>query len=397
MRRDRNHPSVILWSAGNEIHDTPYPLQAGAALKSILSVVRKEDPSRPVTMALFRPNVTGDYQNGFADMLDVVGQNYRENELIAAHEQKRTRAIIGTENAKGQTNWLAVRDYAPYAGYFVWTGVDYMGETDRRGWPYISNSSGLLDRTGQLKIDGMRVESWWSDKPVIHIVRNTAPPTDPSAPLPPPVPTEVGVATPPPPNTLFDDWTPADRRPHPETIEVYSNCAEVEAFLNGRSLGRKGLPADASPRQWGVTFASGEVRATCINKGAVVGQDALKSAGAPARIELSLENDGPVGSNWDDLAFVRARIVDAHGVVVPTAMNLIRFSVSRAGVLVVTDNNNGTDHTPFASAQRHAFAGRALAVVRGTPGLESAGDITVTATAAGLKQGSIRIITVPRQ
>ena len=388
VRRDRNHPSVVIWSAGNEIHDTAYPLQAQASLRGIESVVRKEDSSRPITMALFRPNVTGDYQNGLADMLDVVGQNYRENELIAAHEQNRARAIIGTENGRGLANWLAVRDYAPYAGYFLWTGVDYMGEADRRGWPTVSSSSGLLDRTGQLKIDGMRVESWWNNKPVVHVVRNTDPPTNPNAPPPPPVPTEVGVGTPLRANTLFDDWTPADRHPHPETIEVYSNCTEVEAFLNGRSLGRKPVPANASPRQWGVTFEPGEVRATCINNGVVAGQDVLHTAGAPARIELSLEN-GPLGSDWDDLGFVRARIVDAHGITVPTAANSIKFSVSRSGVLVVTDNNNETDHTPFASAQRRAFLGRALALVRGVPG--PGRDITVTATASGLKKGSIRI------
>jgi len=323
-------------------------------------------------------------------MLDVVGQNYRENELIAAHEQKRTRAIIGTENAKGRTNWLAVRDYTPYAGYFLWTGVDYMGEADRRGWPTVSSSAGLLDRTGRLKIDGMRVESWWSDRPVIHIVRNTDPPTDTSAPPPPSVPTEVGVGTPSATNTLFDDWTPADRRAR-QTIEVYSNCAEVEAFLNGRSLGRKPLPADASPRQWGVTFAPGEVRATCINNGVVAGQDALRTAGAPARIALSLDN-GPVGSEWNDLAFVRARIVDLHGVTVPGANPMLRFSVSQSGVLVATDNNDGTDHMPFASAQRRAFEGHALALVRGVPG--SGSDIMVTATAPGLKKGSIRIPAV---
>ena len=320
-------------------------------------------------------------------MLDVVGQNYRENELIAAHEQNRARAIVGTENGKGRTNWLAVRDYAPYAGYFLWTGVDYMGEADRRGWPYVSNGSGLLDRTGRLKIDGMRVESWWSDRPVIHLVRNTDPPVDSNAPPPPPVPTEVGVGTPPATNTLFDDWTPADRRAH-QTIEVYSNCAEVEAFLNGRSLGSKPLPADASPRQWAVAFEPGEVRATCINDGAVAGQDVLRTAGAPARIELSVDN-GPLGSDWDDLGFVRARIVDWHGVTVPNASAMIRFSVSRSGVLVATDNGDATDHTPFASAQRRAFAGWALALVRGVPGPGS--DITVTATASRLKKGSIRI------
>jgi beta-galactosidase len=175
LRRDRNHPSVVIWSAGNEIHDTAYPVQAKAALKSLLDVMHAADPTRPVTMGLFRPNVTGDYQNGLADMLDVVGQNYRENELTAAHEAKPTRKIVGTENSHARGSWIAVRDYAPYAGMFLWTGVDYLGEADRSGWPNIANPAGLIDRTGGLKVSGMQRAGWWAETPVIHVVRNAAP------------------------------------------------------------------------------------------------------------------------------------------------------------------------------------------------------------------------------
>ncbi|HWU15713.1 MAG TPA: glycoside hydrolase family 2 TIM barrel-domain containing protein, partial [Caulobacter sp.] len=174
LRRDRNHPSVVIWSAGNEIHDTAYPVQAKAALKSLLEVMHATDPTRPVTMGLFRPNVTGDYDNGLADMLDVVGQNYRENELTAAHEAKPSRKIIGTENSHARASWTAVRDYAPYAGMFLWTGVDYLGEADRSGWPNIGNPAGLLDRTGALKVSGMQRAGWWAETPVIHVVRNAA-------------------------------------------------------------------------------------------------------------------------------------------------------------------------------------------------------------------------------
>ncbi len=108
--RDRNHPSVILYSAGNEIRDTPNAAQARQTLALLLAAFHQTDPTRPVTQALFRPNASHDYSNGLADMLDVVGQNYRENELLAAHEQKPTRKIIGTENGHDRRAWLALRD-----------------------------------------------------------------------------------------------------------------------------------------------------------------------------------------------------------------------------------------------------------------------------------------------
>ena len=106
VRRDRNHPSIVIWSIGNEIHDTPYPLVAQSIITRLKDIFHAEDPTRPVTMALFRPNTTHDYENGTADLLDVVGQNYRENELAKAHADKPSRKIIGTENSKNRSSWL---------------------------------------------------------------------------------------------------------------------------------------------------------------------------------------------------------------------------------------------------------------------------------------------------
>ena len=136
---------------------------------------------------------------------------------------------------------------------FLWTGIDYLGEANRAGWPNIQFPSGLLDRTGVQRIRGMERESWWSDRPVVHVVRNAntaapGPATDGAGgPSQPAVPTMIAVATPPPVIALFDDWTPADPDAGRQTIEVYSNCRSVEAFLNDRSLGRLPLNADAAP------------------------------------------------------------------------------------------------------------------------------------------------------
>jgi len=390
VRRDRNHASIVLWSAGNEIHDTAYPVQAKAALRSILDIVHAADPSRPVTMALFRPNVTKDYDNGLADMLDVVGQNYRETELIAANRQNPRRSIIGTENAHNRTNWLPVRDYPAYSGMFLWTGVDYLGEANRSGWPNIQNPSGLLDRTGRQKIVGMERESWWSERPVVHVVRNSdpaaaAPATDGAGgPNQPVLPTMIAVVTPRSKVALFADWTPKNPAPHSETIEVYSNCQQIEAIVNGRSLGTLPINRDASPRRWAVRYAPGKVRAVCRDVGAAAVSDTLRTAGKPVRIDL--QSDQPsVGSSFDDLTYVRARVVDAHGVTVPSAANRLHFVVEGAGTLVATDNASSVDHTPFHFPDRAAQDGMAVALVRGA----GSGRFRVTATAEGLKGGAI--------
>ena len=394
LRRDRNHPSIVLWSAGNEIHDTAYPVQAKAALKSLLGVMHDTDPTRPVTMGLFRPNVTGDYANGLADMLDVVGQNYRENELTAAHEANKARKIVGTENGHGRGGWVAVRDYAPYAGMFLWTGVDYLGESDRSGWPNIDNPSGLLDRTGALKVVGMQRAGWWAEQPVIHVVRNAAPaappPSNDGAGPAPALPTMIAVATPAPKTQILDDWTPADLSPHPETIEVYSNCPTVEVTLNGRALDAKPLSADGAPRQWAVTFAPGEVIASCGKGGP---SDRLRTAGPAARVEL-VADAASVGSSFDDLAGVRARITDAKGVVVPSSDAPITFAVSGQGRFVAADNGAPTDHTVFASPTRQAYRGHAVAFLRGSG---QNGAVTLHASTPGLKPADLTLpVAAPR-
>ena len=138
VRRDRNHPSVILYSAGNEIRDTPNAELAKGILRGLLDVFHANDPTRPVTQALFRPNASHDYDDGLADMLDVIGQNYREGEILAAHAQKPSRKIIGTENQQGRLAWLALRDNPPFAGQFLWSGIDYLGES--RSWPAVASS-----------------------------------------------------------------------------------------------------------------------------------------------------------------------------------------------------------------------------------------------------------------
>ena len=383
VRRDRNHPSIVVYSAGNEIRDTPKVELAKTILKGLVDVFHENDPTRPVSQGLFRPNVSRDYDNGLADLLDVVGQNYRENEILAAHRQKPTRKILGTENTHDRNAWLALRDNAPYAGQFLWSGIDYLGEA--RAWPAIGFPFGLLDRTGTPRPRAFERQSWWSDELMVHVTRRVAPrplaPTDPGY---EPDARRIQV--------LFSDWTPQKLDPHDETVEVYSNGDEVELFLNGKSLGVKSLPPDASPRTWTVRFASGTLLAVAKNRGRVVAKDELKTAGAPARIVLSADRTR-VAPVWDDVVQITAKVVDENGVLVPTANNLVSFAVTGPGFVAAVDNGDNSSHEQFHASQRSAYQGRSFAMIKATT---SRGRITITASSPSLASSSITITAVPR-
>ena len=382
VRRDRNHPSVIIYSAGNEIRDNHADqAKAKQTLRSLVDTFHANDPTRPVTQALFRPNIEGarDYDNGLAEILDVVGQNYREREILAAYKQKPTRKILGTENTHDLNQWIALRDNPEYSGQFIWVGVDYLGES--AAWPNYAYGKGLLDRTAMPRPVGFQRQSWWSEKPMVYIARRVAPatasPTDPG----------YEVAEQKRTQTLFGDWTPKNLGPHEENAEIYSNCDEVELFLNGKSLGSKPKPADDSPRNWKVNFESGTIKAVGKNGGKVVADFELKTAGKPARLILSADKT-KIASDWNDVVHVSATVVDANGVVVPSANDLISFETIGSGVVAAVDSADNADHDPFQAKQRRAFQGRCFALIKAN---KTTGRITVAADAPGLAGAKITI------
>ncbi|HKC63228.1 MAG TPA: glycoside hydrolase family 2 TIM barrel-domain containing protein [Pyrinomonadaceae bacterium] len=385
VRRDRNHPSIIIYSAGNEIHDTPKAELAKGILTSLVAAFHESDPTRPVTQALFRPNVSHDYDNGLADLLDVVGQNYRENEILAAHGQKPSRKILGTENGHTREAWIALRDNPPYAGQFLWAGVDYLGES--RQWPTIADNFGLLDRTDMPKPIAFQRQSWWSARPVVYVTRRVAP--TPLAPTDPGYGTAAQERRP---QVLLSDWTPRDREAHDENVEVYSNCEQVELFLNGKSLGVKARPVDDSQRNWKVPFAPGTLKAVGINNGKQVATYELRTAGKPSKILLKTDQSN-LAPAWDDVAFVEATVVDENGVVVPGASDLITFKVTGPGVVVAVDSADNNSHEPFQSSERKAYQGRCFAILKASA---SSGRITLMASAAGLTSNTITINAVAK-
>jgi beta-galactosidase len=362
--RDRNHPSVIIYSVGNEIRDNLNDSAGFKKYKNQQDLIHELDPTRPVTMALFRPGSSKVYTNGFSEIMDIVGQNYREKELVNAYLDKPERKVLGTENGHGLAEWLVLRDNPFMSGQFLWTGFDYLGEAL---WPAISYDKGLFDRTGGWKQLSMQRQSWWSDKPVVHIVRKDD---------------NAGVGN------WVSNWTPTDFGTYDEaSIEIYSNCEEVELFLNNKSMGVKSKPANDAPRSWDITFEKGSLRAVGKNGGKVVATTEHKTAGEPVAIILTADKP-TIAKNWDDITYITAKVVDANGIVCPNVDKLITFNISEAGNIVAVDNGNVNSHESYINSKRLTYNGECIAIVKAK---SNAGKITITANSAELKSGSVTI------
>ena len=413
IKRNRNHPSVVIYSLGNEIWDIlplnpdpapdanigpPRPIAVAWNLfLPMRDLAHQLDPTRPLTLAILRPNVAGIYGSGFAELMDVVGQNYRDNELAAAHVQNPERKIIGTENYHERSTWIALRDNPALAGQFLWTGADYLGEAR---WPNIGSSSGLLDRTNLPKNNAFERESWWSARPVLYVARvEAARGPRLTAPAAANAPAKIQAAAPnvnapparPPAMVTVRDWTPANRQPHVETVNIYSNCDEVDLFFNDRSLGTKPLNADASPRQWKIDYQPGTLKAVGKNKGQVVATDELRTAGVPVEIVLEAETT-LLPNDWEHVICIRALLQDANGTLNPLASDRITFSVTGPAVIAAVDNGDPQSHESFQANQRSAFHGTCVACVRATA---NSGEITLTASSEGLSVGVIKLQAAP--
>ncbi len=384
--RDRNHPSVILYSIGSEVRDVCNSAQAKKTLITLRDVCHQHDPTRPVTQALYRPDLSKDYKNGFADLLDVIGQNYRESDLMAAYAAKPTRKMIQTESGPDRKAWIAIRDNPACAGQFLWTGVDYLGDAQK--WPWIGVGSGLLDRTSAPRPQAFERRAFWSDVPMVRIARRIG------GPLPQPKGTNA-------PKlidsgrfdsadqrqVLYSDWTPRGPRTGKETVEVYGNCQEIELFLNGKSLGSKPRAADDEPRVWMVPFEPGVIRAVGKNESQAVATHELRAAGTPAALELSADAEH-LECNWDDVCQVRAIVVDSAGVPVPDATPIITFKVGGPGVLAAIDSASNATHELFQASERRAFNGQCVAMIKAS---SSHGKITISASSPGLPTAIITI------
>ena len=355
IRRDRNHPSIVIYSAGNEIHDVLYDPPLGIeVVKPMCRLIHELDPTRPVTVAVNQPQISRIHDSGFAEILDVAGYNYAEDFALNGRKTKPERKIIGTENGKSPAAWRAVRDHADLPGMFCWTGFDYFGEAIRR-WPSTGFEAGMFDRTGAPHAAALQFQTYWQDKPVAYVVRMEAQPPLPSGKH---VPRE-GMA----------DWNPPVSPGEKVDLEIYANCPTVELWLNDKSLGTRDIPTDASPLNWTVPYEPGVLRVVGIKNHKSVCSNEIRTATRP--VKIILEADHRVFStDREDVCYVTAKIVDANGTVVPSATNIFSFQVLGPATILAVDNGSMESHDLFQTNSCSTYKGRCVAIVQpsGKPG-----------------------------
>jgi hypothetical protein len=367
--RDRNHPSVVLWSIGNEVDfpNDPYNEETAGILakdaQRLTNAVRRGDTTRPITAGLASLPISNPI--GLADELDVVGYNYQPEQIVRDLAAYPNRKFVGSEDGLEQSYVNLISTNSRMTGQFLWVGFDFLGEAG--AWPGHGSGSGLIDTSGFLKSRAEFRKSLWSDKPMVY------------AGVRPPSRGGGGF------RGRFGDleshwnWAGDPRAELP--VEVYSNCRSVELFLNGKSLGVKNT-ADAPGRilRWSAPFQPGELKAVGRRDGKSV-EYKLATAGEAARIELAADN-AKLAADGEDAANIEIQAVDAKGARVPGANLLCAVDVGGAGRLLAVDNGNLSDNTPLRSHSRQLNHGRAVAVVGSLA--HQAGAIYVTVTAPGL-------------
>jgi beta-galactosidase len=396
--RDRNHPSVIIWSIGNEI-----PQQGDtSALRvapELAAIVHSLDMTRPITTANDRPDTSNKIIKSGA--IDLVGYNYHEFDYGKFHDRYPGRKFIATETTSGletrghydmpsdsirvwptrwdkpltdgtadftvsaydnvrpawgsthEATWKVMKKYEFLSGMFIWTGWDYMGEPTPYKWPARSSYFGIIDLAGFPKDIYYMYQSEWTDKTVLHLLPHW-------------------------------NWEAG------KTIDVwafYNHADEVELFLNGKSVGIKKKEGDDLHVMWRLKFEPGTLKAVSRKDGKIVKTEVIHTAGEPAKIELIADRKN-IKADGKDLSFVTVKILDKDGNVVPTADNLVNFKINGTGSIASVDNGCESDHDPFKAYYRHAFNGLALAILQSNG---KSGNIKLTASSKGLADATLVI------
>jgi beta-galactosidase len=414
IHRDRNHPSVVLWSAGNEVPDQFAP-EGAETLRELNRIFHREDPTRPVTVGcdhVYSEPANENARPEFLAALDIVGYNYvdrwrdrAEKYYSIDHEAFPQRRVIGTEsvgmgsvrgdysglfpqtvptqgtrqwnrpgaNLDVELLWQFVSTYDYVSGDFMWSGIDYLGEAR---WPAKSSSAGVIDTCGFKKDGFYFYQSQWTDAPMVH---------------------------------LFPHWNWKGREGQFIPVTCYTNCDTVELFLNGKSVGGKGYRfprygmeghyGNSSPRSrvmrttsdlhltWDVPYEPGTLKAVGTRAGETVAIMEITTTGEPAQVVLFADRNSII-ADLRDVVHITAEVQDDHGRVVPSAENVITFEVQGEGKLIGVDNGDPRSHESFKAKQRAAFSGLCLAIVQSN---STGGPIRVTASSPSLKPYTVMV------
>lgn len=391
VRRGRNHPSILMWSIGNEIDypndpychprfDTmtgnndknkpqsekqynpgkPNMQRLSKIAEKLAKIVRDEDETRPVTAAAAFPELST--YLGFIDPLDVVGYNYKEEFYAEDHKRFPDKPFLGSECVKSFAAWKAVRDNTYISGQFLWTGIDFLGEA--YGWPVHGSGAGHLTLAGYEKSEYWYRQALWSENPVCNLV--TARVNDGSM------------------QTYEYDgrfermWNYAGG----EEVEVrcFTNNGVAELFMNGKSCGEKHTDDETGFCSWIVLYEAGEIRAVGVRA-----ECKLETTGAPVALQLSCFEDD-ITADGESIAQIEIRVVDNAGRVVPTDSSMLYPTVEGAELIGI-ENGDLSDNLAYSERYRRAYRGRAILYIRS----KKAGTATVRVRADFLKEAVFSI------
>jgi len=397
VRRDRNHPSVIMWSIGNEI---PEQFRSGNTPKRLRDAVLSHDTTRPITQAICSDwgKVAQNWDKlsdpAFPN-LDVAGYNYLPNRYQSDHARHPQRVMYASESfPKDALEYWSLVEKHPYViGDFVWTAMDYLGEagiahallsnqTDSffMSWPWFNAWCGDLDLCGFKKPQSYYRDVVWRRSQIEMLVHE-------------PVPDGLT-------ETLswwawpdeMKSWNWAGHEGTPLQVSVYSRCERVRLELNGKVIGEKPVSEKTKlTAVFAVPYESGQLVAYGLNRGKVVAQTALKTTGLPVKLRLTADRLS-IGPDHNDLAYVSVEIVDANGERVPDAEIPVHFTIDGVGKLAGHASGSPTEPASFQAPVRKTFQGRCLAVIQ--PNGET-GEIALRVEADGLQPATLVIGVEP--
>ncbi len=385
--RDMNHPSIIMWSIGNEIPHREKPEVAVLSAK-LVAEVHTLDPGRPVTAAV---NDISENKDPFFSTLDIAGYNYANDHYVSDHRRKPDRIMMGTESYALESfdNWMAVLDHPYVIGDFVWTGFDYIGEAsigwrgyfqEKNFYPWNLAYCGDIDICGWKRPQSFYRDALWSADRLALFVH----PPEPSFPLNPARQSWSKWNW----EDVVADWNWAGYENTPLKVDVYSSCNEVELFLNGRSLGRKPVGRNTQFRvSWEVPWQPGELKAVGFQNKKQIKEVFLFSSGEPAQIFLSPDRS-QIHAAEQDLSYVTVELQDKDHHLNSKSSLLIHFSVEGPAEIAGVGNANPVSIESYQLPQRTTWRGKCLVVLKSTG---KAGNIVLHASADGLPGSSVTI------